>query len=108
MNIWALDKDMNIKHLLLMLAERFPQGSYEILDNPQDDTRSIRLLNPLSPEIQLYLYTFGQTENYYGVDVEYPNLQETNYSDTLETRENVSFDNLVDMIVTNLGIQTSG
>ncbi|MGD8570511.1 MAG: hypothetical protein PVJ39_20655 [Gammaproteobacteria bacterium] len=102
MNIWAANKDISIKHLLLMLAERFQEGSYEIVDSPLDDERAVRLANPATPNIQLYVFTYGQEDERYGIHIEYPNLQETNYSDTVETYDNVSFDALVNIMITNL------
>jgi hypothetical protein len=104
MNIWALKKDISIKHLLLMLCEIFQQGSYEIIVSPLDDERAIRLTNPPATEAQLYIFTYGQEEGFYGVHIEYPNLQETNYNDTIEIRENVSLSSLVSIITTNLEI----
>ncbi|WP_455222608.1 hypothetical protein [Kaarinaea lacus] len=104
MNIWALKKDTSIKHLLLMLSQEFGTGSFEIIDNPSDDNRAIRLTNLLATGAQLYVFTYGQEQGCYGVHIEYPNLNETNYSDTLEILENISFDSLVSIITTNLEI----
>jgi hypothetical protein len=104
MNIWSLKKDVSIKHLLLMLTEHFQQNSYEILDNPMDDQRAVRLENPMVPGIQLYVFTYGQLEGCYGVHIEFPNLHETNFADTLEIHENVSLDNIIKLIITTLEI----
>ena len=108
MNIWALEKDTSIKHLLLLLAQQFQEGCYEIIDNPSDDKRAIRLANPPATSGQLYIFTYGQEEDSYGVHIEYPNLEETNYSDTLEIHENISFEHLVSIITTNLEIPVTG
>ena len=108
MNIWALEKDTSIKHLLLLLAQQFQEGCYEIIDNPSDDKRAIRLANPPATSVQLYIFTYGQEEDSYGVHIEYPNLEETNYSDTLEIHENISFEHLVSIITTNLEIPVTG
>jgi hypothetical protein len=69
-----------------------------------DDERAIRLANPAATSVQLYIFTYGQEEGCYGVHIEYPNLQETNYSDTMEIRENVSFERLLSIMTTNLEI----
>jgi hypothetical protein len=104
MNIWAADKDISIKHLLLLLSDLFQPDSFEIIVNEDDDAKAVRLKNPKVRETQIYIYTYGQEEGRYGVHIEFPNLQETNYSDTIEIFENVSFDSLVNMLVTNLEI----
>jgi hypothetical protein len=104
MNIWALKKDTSIKHLLLLLAHQFEDGCYEIIDSSLDDQRAVRLANPAASAAQLYVFTYGQNEGCYGVDVEYPDLRENNYSDTIESHENVSFDSLVNIIKTVLEI----
>ena len=102
MNIWALNKDTSIKHLLLMLAGHFGQGSYEIVESPLDNERAIRLANPRNADVQLYIFTYGQAEECYGVHIEYPDLQETSYSNTMEIHENISFSQLVRIISTTL------
>jgi hypothetical protein len=50
------------------------------------------------------VFTYGQKEDCYGVHIEYPNLAETNYSDTLEILENITFDQLVSVMSVNLEI----
>jgi hypothetical protein len=103
-NIWASKKDISIKHLLLMLAEQFHPGSYEIVESELDDERAIRLANPVATGAQLYVFTYGQEEGCFGVHIEYPDLQETNYSDTIEIHENISFYSLVNIMTINLEI----
>jgi hypothetical protein len=61
-----------------------------------------RLANPAASDVQLYVYTYGQEDERYGVHVEYLNLEETNYSDTVEILDNVSFEALVELMLTNL------
>ena len=107
MNIWAADKDIRIKHLLLMLNEIFQPGSLEIILSEEDDSRAVRLKNPHVPETQIYIFTYGQEDDLYGVHIEFPNLQETNYSDTVEMFENISFESLVDILTVNLDIPQS-
>lgn len=87
-----------------MLAEQFQPGSYQIIESPIDDDRAIRLVNPNATGAQLYVFTYGQEEGCYGVHIEYPDLQETNYSDTIEIHENLSFSSLVNIMTINLEI----
>ena len=104
MNIWASKKDIDIKHLLLMLTERFQPNSFEIIDSPSDNEKSIRMGNIALTDTQLYVFTYGQDTDLYGVHIEYPNRLETNYNDTLEIYENISFSTLVNIMITNLEI----
>ena len=104
MNIWAANKDIRIKHLLLMLNEIFKPGSLEIILREEDDLRAVRLKNPRIPDTQIYIFTYGQEEELYGVHLEFPNLVETRYNDTLEIYENISFDALVNILRTNLEV----
>lgn len=104
MNIWAADKDISIKHLLLLLNDIFQPDSFEIVVSEDDDARAVRLKNPQSPNTQLYIFTYGQEQERYGLHIEFPNLEETNYSDTLEIYENVTFESLVRIIATNLNL----
>ncbi|WP_455366904.1 hypothetical protein, partial [Kaarinaea lacus] len=64
--------------------------------------------NTPATSVQLYVFTYGQEVDHYGVHVEYPNLEETNYSDTIETHENISFHHLVSIITTNLEVPVTG
>lgn len=104
MNVWASKKDISIKYLLLILNDQFQPGSYDIVQNPMDDDKAIRLANPGVTNAQLYVFTYGQDEGCYGVHIEFPDLQETNYSDTLEIHENISFSTLVNIVQTTLEI----
>ena len=87
-----------------MLTEIFQPGSIEIILSNEDDARSVRLKNPQAPDTQVYVFTYGQEEGRFGVHIEYPDLQETNYSDTIEIHENISFNNLANLITINLEI----
>ena len=87
-----------------MLAEQFQPESYQIVESQMDDDRAIHLANPPATTAQLYVFTYGQEEGCYGVHIEYPDLQETNYNDTIEIHENISFSSLVSIMITNLDI----
>lgn len=104
MNIWALKKDPSIKHLLLLLNDTFRSGAYQVVNNPIDDQRAVRLCNPTISDTVLYIYTYGQQDDHYGLHIEYPNIQEANYYDTLESLENVTFEQLISIMLMKLDI----
>ena len=45
----------------------------------------------------------GQEEDHYGVHIEFPDINENNYGDTLEIYENMSLEQVVNLIHINLG-----
>ena len=104
MNIWALNKDDSIRHLLLMLEDELGDDAFCIVDNVDDDFRATRLVNPVDSCISVYVYTYGQEDERYGAHIEYPDLSETKSSDTLEIYDNLSFLTLVDLLKAELNI----
>lgn len=106
MNIWSLNKDNTIKHLLLLLENEVGEGAFDIISNTEDDLRAVRLINPADACMSIYVYTYGQEEDHYGVHIEYPDLTETNSSDTLEIYDNLNFDVLIEILTNDLGIET--
>lgn len=104
MNIWALDKDTGIKHLLLMLEQELGSEALECIVNDDEDPRSIRLTNPQEPKMCVYIFTYGQDADHYGAHIEYPSFEDSNTSDTLELFDNLSFDALLDILKTDLGL----
>lgn len=103
-NIWALDKDLAIRHLLLMLSERFAEGCFKIGNVVEFPQSAIRLHSPDNPALSVYLYTHGQEEERYGVHLEYPQLAETPVNNTVEMLENVSLDRLAELLAMHFGV----
>ncbi len=71
MNIWALKKDIPLKAMLLELEQRFSELKWEL--NPKEENfQAIDIYIPNSPSLSVYVYTFGQNPNSYGIDLKYP------------------------------------
>jgi len=102
MNIWALDKDLGIKHLLLLLSECLGRQSFCISTDAELDAMSIRIYKPGEAEMSAYLYTYGQDEGRYGVHLEYPQLAETAASKTIEMQEGLDIDQLLAVLQVHL------
>ena len=98
MNIWALDKDIRIKHVLLLLAARFGSDSYVVDATPQLVPAAVRLCKPDEPAMSVYLYTYGQQDDCYGVHLEFPAHPETPLRDTVEIKEDLDFEQLVEVL----------
>ena len=69
-----------------------------------DDQRAIRLSNPGVTETQIYVYTYGQEDERYGVHIEYPNHNETNLYDTIESYDGITLSELATILEMKLEI----
>lgn len=98
LNIWSVAKDVSIKHLLLLLREDFPAIPQHILDHHETDVKAVRLGNPDDPGHSIYIYTYGQGPDRYGVHLEYNNTGETETKDTVEVFDNLSYKSLVELL----------
>lgn len=72
MNIWALHKDISIKHLLLRLQEHLGAANFIIEEQDPLHDCGIYLQHISEPQVRAYVFTLGQATNRYGVQVEYP------------------------------------
>jgi hypothetical protein len=103
-NIWSMDKDISIKHLLLMLVEYFGDDAFAIDSERQNHPQSICLFKPDCREIQAYLYTYGQSEEHYGVHLEFPAIANNQRFDNTEIYEDTSLDNLIAILAVHFDI----
>lgn len=101
-NIWALEKDQNIRHLLLLLNEQLGNGSFRIERRIATDYCAVYIHQPDEPELRAYLYTTGQAPDHYGVHLEYPLLSEAN--PVFDVYENLSLPVLVEMLAVHFGV----
>lgn len=102
MNIWALDKDLSIKHLLLLLSECLGRQSFGIRDEDDLDAMAIRIYKPDEADLSAYIYTYGQDDERYGVHLEYPPLAETALSKNIEMQEDLDFEQLLAVLQVHL------
>lgn len=72
MNIWALNKHQDIRHVLLLLTAQLGSDAFVIDAQTSADPRALYLLHPNEPEMRVWLHILGQTEGCYGVHLEYP------------------------------------
>ena len=105
-NIWALEKDLSIKHLLLMLVETFGKHQLDIPAPSDGHPCSILVSSQHDDNVYAYIYTYGQRPEYYGVHLEYPSLVDSQRFDTTEILEDLSYERLVQILSVHLGIAT--
>lgn len=102
MNIWALDKDLSIKHLLLLLTESLGPEGFCISDEAALNAMSVRVHSAGEVKMSAYIYTYGQDAERYGVHLEYPSPTDMTSRDTIEMQENIEFDQLLALLQVHL------
>ncbi|MGZ8225162.1 MAG: hypothetical protein ACXWT3_00820 [Methylococcaceae bacterium] len=71
MNVWAIDKDIPLKLLLLELVHRY--GENTVYMNAQEQHhQALDLRTPDNNGLSAYIFTFGQDAGRYGIDLKYP------------------------------------
>ncbi|MDO6682090.1 MULTISPECIES: hypothetical protein [unclassified Oceanobacter] len=102
LNIWAMDKDQDIKHLLLLLTEQLGEDGFAIDERILTDLRAVYICDLDEPEMRAYLYTLGQAPGRYGVHLEYPESSEAN--PVYDVFENLSLPSLVSILAVHLDV----
>ena len=97
-NIWALDKHQDIRHVLLLLTAQLGPDAFVVDTESQQDARAVYLLHPSDPHLRIWLNTLGQPPEHYGVHVEH--LDE----DIFDNYESLSLVALVDLLAVELEV----
>jgi hypothetical protein len=100
-NLWALDKDISIKHLLLLLQQDMGKDGFTLLSANKLDDHSIRLGAAHTPATA-YLYTYGQRPGHYGLDLEYPVNAERNINEQEQSYEDLRYEWLLEILKQHL------
>lgn len=105
-NIWSLDKDQNIKALLLLLQQQLGAKRVHILDEPLGNM-AIRITPAQpNPDVSVYLYTYAQPAGHFGIDLEYPLLiKEAADDQTLRLNE-ITEDKALEIITMHLELES--
>lgn len=101
-NVWALNKDVNIKSLLLRLQSHLGPNEFVIEDNDELHPSSVFLRHSNQMDYRAFVYTFGQLPNRYGVHLEYPDINTA--GNLFDGQENISLKSLVDMLAVHFDI----
>lgn len=108
MNIWALKKDITIKHLLLLLSDELGPATFVIADPEGVDERAVRLCHADDDGIAAYVYTYGQAAEHYGVHLEYPLLPDNAMNNLVEEYDDIGFDRLAAMLAAHFAVGPAG
>ena len=97
MNIWALKKDIPLKLLLLELVNRYGEKGVA-LNNTEQTFQAIDIHLPDEPKLSAYIYTFGQTQGLYGIDLRYP----ITTNNIVGENENLTLEQTIGIVTTHL------
>ena len=97
MNIWVLKKDIPLKLLLLELVQRYGENVLALNDSEQN-FQAIDIHLPDEPKLSAYVYTFGQTQGLYGIDLRY-HIATNNI---VGESENLNLEQAIGIIATHL------
>jgi hypothetical protein len=97
MNVWAINKDIPLKLLLLELVHRYGENTLALKEYEQHfQAIDLCLLN--DPNLSAYIYTFGQNAGRYGIDLRYP----ISAHNIAGENENLTLDQIMEIISTHL------
>jgi hypothetical protein len=97
MNVWAIDKDMPLKLLLLELIHRYGENTLA-LNNQERHFQAIEISQLNDPKLSAYVFTFGQSKGLYGIDLKYP----ITAHNIVGAYEELNLDQIIDIIATHL------
>jgi hypothetical protein len=93
MNVWAINKAIPLKLLLLELVHRYGENMLA-LNNQEQHFQAIDLCTLNDPSLSVYIYTFGQVADHYGIDLRYP----ISVHNIVGENENLTLDQIIEII----------
>jgi hypothetical protein len=97
MNVWAINKDMPLKLLLLELVHRYGENALA-LNNQEQHFQAIDLCTLNDSRLSAYIYTFGQSTGRYGIDLKYP----ISAHNIVGENENLTLNQIIEIISIHL------
>ncbi|MDO9160768.1 MAG: hypothetical protein Q7U43_00230 [Methylococcaceae bacterium] len=97
MNVWAIEKEISIKLLLLELVHRYGENTLA-LNTKEQHFQAIELSTLNDPSVAAYIYTFGQSAARYGIDLKYP----ISAHNIVGENENLNLDQIIEIISIHL------
>ncbi|NOT10287.1 MAG: hypothetical protein HOP23_00370 [Methylococcaceae bacterium] len=97
MNVWAIEKDIPLKLLLLELVHRYGENTLA-LNTQELHFQAVDLCTLNNPDLSAYIYTFGQNHGCYGIDLKYP----ISAHNSVGEHENLTLDQIIEAISIHL------
>lgn len=99
MNVWAIDKDVNLKHVLLELVHRYGENTFG-LEASETHFQAVEIFLRTQPSLRAYIFTFSQARDRYGIDLFFPMSQ----SEIVGENEELTFEHLLTIIETHFNV----
>ncbi len=96
LNVWAIDKDIPLKVLLIEWEHRYGMEKFA-LNLHEQHFQAIELIAAHNGKLRAYIYTFAQSSERYGIDLKYP-LAENN---RLGENENQTLEQVMTILQTH-------
>ena len=93
MNVWAINKELRIKHFLVELVHRFGENTFTLIEHPEQ-IQAVEVCLAGEPGLSAYVFTFAQPPDKFAVDLFFP-LPENNI---VGKNENLSLDQLIGIL----------
>lgn len=104
MNVWALNKEVQLKHFMLILQDTYGPDSVMISKLWQEDTKAIGLYKPDHESLLAYVHTHGQAQGKFGIHLHYPDFA----GDSTSAQEGLELDALVELVCMHLDLVNPG
>lgn len=102
-NIWALNKDPAIKVILLMLQHKLGPDTFLLLDEERLNDKAIRIATDATRhELSAYVYSYAQSKERYGLDLEFPYLIETHADDQSIRLNDLTAEEVLERVIEHL------
>ncbi|MGR9116728.1 MAG: hypothetical protein ACU85E_13255 [Gammaproteobacteria bacterium] len=93
MNVWAIDKELRIKHFLVELVHRYGEDTFSLLEHPEQ-FQAVEIYLGNRSDLSAYIYTFAQPFEKYAIDLMFP-LPE---HDIIGENENLNLEQLFSIL----------
>lgn len=97
-------KYRSLETLLQRLAKPIAAGRLAVAPRWRDDERAIGFYKPDEPELAAYVFTHGQAQGRYGVQLEYPPLDARDAGEVPTSTEDIGLDHLLDLLDMHFGL----
>jgi hypothetical protein len=93
MNVWAINKELRIKHFLIELVHRYGENTFSLREHPEQ-FRAVEIHPSEQPNLSAYIYTFAQPLEKFAVDLLFPYSEH----DIVGQNENLSLEQLFSIL----------